>query len=388
MTKLQNHKSTPVIFVNLSLPPSERYRTRNILLSCLIPGPKSHKDFDSFLVPTIEELNHLGREGVDNVYNDSTGTLFTLRAFVILVTGDGPASAEAMGMKNPGNAYRPCHHCMIEGEKGANGIYYIPHTNIDVDSLPARKNLRQVLTSFGTITNKALREAKGKELGLTRASILLELQSLRFPESFPLDLMHCLHLNISPMLHTLMGGRKSADDPSSKSALRKYQKRVAKDFGEAAAAALVESEAFLPPQDCVISVKNWREIGAWQESSRKTIPSLLGQGPRPIDTRVKGYKAAEWEAWLVRDGLTLMAHMGPAFLPYLQNFSRLRDIYLLATARTITPQQLHTLRCQCYTWVTEFEDLYHGGDFDRLSVCKINAHSLLHLGKLRLKPAF
>lgn len=267
----------------------------------------------------------------------------------------------------------------------AGGCYYIPHAGIDVDNLPARQNLRKILESFGDIENKVLRDAKGKELGITRSSILLRLRSIHFPESFPLDLMHCLHLNISPMLHTLMGGRKQADDPSSKSAMRKYKKRVAKDFGAEAAAELDKLDSSPSLHDGVVSVKQWAEIGQWQENSRKMIPALLGQGPRPISTRVKGYKAAEWEAWLVRDGLTLLAHMGPQFSRYYENLSGLRDIYLLATARIVTPQSLYTLRYYCSSWVTEFEELYYGEDPARMSVCKINAHSLLHLGKLHPK---
>jgi len=34
-----------------------------------------------------------------------TGEEFTLHAHVLMVTGDGPAVADAMGMKSPGNAY-------------------------------------------------------------------------------------------------------------------------------------------------------------------------------------------------------------------------------------------------------------------------------------------
>lgn len=227
----------------------------------------------------VEELLVLGSTGVKNVPNDFTGTQFTLRAYVILVTGDGPASAELMGMKNPGNAYRPCHHCMIRAQQPpAGGCYYISHAGIDVDNLPARQNLRKILESFGDIENKVLRDAKGKELGITRSSILLRLRSIHFPESFPLDLMHCLHLNISPMLHTLMGGRKQADDPSSKSAMRKYKKRVAKDFGAEAAAELDKLDSSPSLHDGVVSVKQWAEIGQWQENSRKMIPALLGQG--------------------------------------------------------------------------------------------------------------
>ena len=259
----------------------------------------------------VEELKILGA-GVDNVYNSYLETYFTLRAYIIIVSGDGPASAEAIGLKNPGNAIRPCHQCMIEATRGPTGnTYYIPHLGIDLRNIPLRTNLREILCKWDSIENKALKELKGKDLGITRKSILLQLPSLRFPESFPLDLMHCVLQNITPMIHTLMGGRVDSDDQTSNKGKAQYRKRVAKDLGEEAAAQIDLSQAAsLPNLSCVISAKEWSNIGNWQENSRKMIPTALGQGPRPINTRVRGYKAKEWEAWLVRDGLTLMGHLG------------------------------------------------------------------------------
>jgi hypothetical protein len=44
-----------------------------------------------------------------------------LRARVTMVTGDGPAVAEVMGLKRPGNAYRPCRYCTIKGHGHGTG---------------------------------------------------------------------------------------------------------------------------------------------------------------------------------------------------------------------------------------------------------------------------
>lgn len=91
------------------------------------------------------------------------------------------------------------------------------------------------------------------------------------------------------MIHTLMGGRIETGDQKAR-----YRKQVAKDLGEAAAARIddLQAESF-PLLDCVISPRQWSEIGDWQESSRKTIPATLDQESRPINTRVRGYKAME-----------------------------------------------------------------------------------------------
>jgi hypothetical protein len=107
LTNMSNHEVTPVIFLNLNLPPQERYKVDNILAGMLIPGPKKPKVLDTFLRPLVNELNNLGGNGVLAV-DGRNYTEFQLRAWVTMVTGDGPALAEAIGMKRPGNALRPC----------------------------------------------------------------------------------------------------------------------------------------------------------------------------------------------------------------------------------------------------------------------------------------
>ena len=127
VSKLRDHSMTPVIFIILNLTPRRLYRNKNILLSCLIPGPKKHKDANSFLFPVVEELLQLG-DGVSDVYNAFTETNCELYAHLLALSGDDPASAEAMGGKNPGNALCPCNYCSLQAvyHRG-NRTYYNPH---------------------------------------------------------------------------------------------------------------------------------------------------------------------------------------------------------------------------------------------------------------------
>ena len=75
-----------------------------------------------------------------------------MRAWVTIVTGDGPAIAEIMGMKTPGNAYSPCRTCSITGvrSEGPHGHYYVPHTHpmstpypFNFERPPVRSQLRR-----------------------------------------------------------------------------------------------------------------------------------------------------------------------------------------------------------------------------------------------------
>ena len=61
----------------------------------------------------VEELLEL-HKGVSNVPNPITRSHFDLKAHLLVVSGDGPASADASQMKHPGNAFSPCAHCNIK----------------------------------------------------------------------------------------------------------------------------------------------------------------------------------------------------------------------------------------------------------------------------------
>jgi len=84
ITKLKNYETIPIIIVLLGLLPQLRYILNNILLSLLIPGPRKHKDLDSFLVPLITELKELST-GVQDIYNKHTNSQFTLYSHLVLV---------------------------------------------------------------------------------------------------------------------------------------------------------------------------------------------------------------------------------------------------------------------------------------------------------------
>jgi len=48
-----------VMFINANLPPDERVKKKNLLISTVIPGPNQPKDLNSFLRPIVDELKIL-----------------------------------------------------------------------------------------------------------------------------------------------------------------------------------------------------------------------------------------------------------------------------------------------------------------------------------------
>ncbi|CAG8802666.1 11993_t:CDS:2, partial [Gigaspora margarita] len=43
-----------IMFINNNIPPEDHVKQENLLIAAIIPGPKSPKDFNSFMYPIIE----------------------------------------------------------------------------------------------------------------------------------------------------------------------------------------------------------------------------------------------------------------------------------------------------------------------------------------------
>ena len=99
-------------------------------------------------------------------------------------------------MKKPSNAKTPCRTCHIDGTL-YNGTYYIPHMNhCSYINLPIRDDLAVEINDVmenPTPDNLAF-------FGITKKSVLLELRSIHFLQSFPIDIIHCVLQNITPMI--------------------------------------------------------------------------------------------------------------------------------------------------------------------------------------------
>ena len=68
----------PLILINLNLLPDERYKTKNIIASIIIPGLRSLRELDTFLRPLIDKLKELDRS--IKLFNVNIRIYFVLRA--------------------------------------------------------------------------------------------------------------------------------------------------------------------------------------------------------------------------------------------------------------------------------------------------------------------
>jgi hypothetical protein len=261
-----------------------------------------------------------------------------------------------MGMKKPGNAFLPCRSCNIKGErrKDNKGTYYVPHAAYGLQDLPLREELRETIY----LVEQSCSEEWKTRTGITRSSILLELESIHFPRSFPADIMHCVLQNITPTLFKLWNGTKLAiDDPRTRG-------------------SYVDNSGM--PSYC-LTKQSLASIGSALSEARGNIPTYLGHAPRRIDAHYKGYKAAEWKAWLLFYGVPLLDQRIDE--SYVENFRILGQFYSLATQHVLKEADVGRIAQWATQFVAGYERLYYRQESERLPVCGVNVHYLLHFSQ-------
>ncbi|XP_056698499.1 uncharacterized protein [Spinacia oleracea] len=103
------HSTWPVLLVIYNLPPWLCMKSKNIMLSLLIQGPKQPgNDIDVYLAPLIDDLKKMWDEGISvlDAYGDE---IFTLRAMLFCTINDYPAYGNLSGYKVKGKM--PCPVC-------------------------------------------------------------------------------------------------------------------------------------------------------------------------------------------------------------------------------------------------------------------------------------
>lgn len=184
----------PLMLTCLNLSPEIRFLPDNILYLGMAPGPSKPGDIDSFLRPMIDEFKKL-QAGIHGVLDASTNTLFTLKAHIIIVTGDMPAKDDLMGLKGCNSTY-PCNYCEIKStskryavltppqgpDHDQSNCYYVTpllrqsrHISSQARALPIRTHQQMKAQGLSAQMN-------GEAIaGVKRLSIFHELDSIVFP---------------------------------------------------------------------------------------------------------------------------------------------------------------------------------------------------------------
>ncbi|CAG8787807.1 16657_t:CDS:2, partial [Gigaspora margarita] len=277
-----------VLFINANIPPDIRVQHVNLMISVLIPGPRAPKNFNTFLQPLINELKQL-QEGIQCI-DGATEETFILRAYILSWSGDILALAKIMCTTGH-NSYKACRFCSIHGVccnknqhvyfslKPPNNIYLLDVATIKYLNGSSRKReVQERGKLFVLLSCNILNNMLGNILyllGVNDRSILFELKSIRFPDSFPVDIMHGLFENIAPAMLRHWSGSFFRDSQFSSS-------------------------------EYIIPNNAWAKIGKPMEKNKKNMPLSFGCPPINIQCHSAAFKAEHWLNWITLYSIPLL----------------------------------------------------------------------------------
>jgi hypothetical protein len=330
--KRGKHTSWPLMFVNCNLNPADRFSVHTTLCGGVIPGPKKPKDFDSFLFPMVEEVMK-GAVGVPAF--DAFGNVgFPLRFYVPYGSGDMPACAGALrGSKCPGGICS-CPGCPIHGIRirgSSNSSHYLPIVRPDgyapsgytMNDLPPFRTHTEWVQQARHVENAptaAERARHSRDCGINSLAITVNMPGVRFPISFPFDLMHLLENTLSNYLLLFSGDFKGLDSGT---------------------------------ESYIIAKADWNEIGAITVASNKLIPSAFGrQVPNPADDRSL-FTAEGHLVWGTLYAPILLRDRLPR--KYYRHFKLFLDILAGCMQFSTTRAERNQLRIDVKKWYTQYE---------------------------------
>ena len=253
----QSYSMWPVILTTYNMPPWICMRETSLMLTLLIPGPKSPgKDIDIYLRPLIEDLKTLWKDGVMTT-DAVTGREFCMKAALLWTINDFPARSSLSGWS--GQGYRACPTCNIDTPaiRVLSKIAYVGHrrflkannrwrknkrafyTQLDDTPPPRKFTNHDILTQLGRLPiripgkHPSFGGAKKKrdpdrELNWTKVSIFYELKYWSFLTlKHNLDVMHIEKNVCESVLGTLLMNDKSKDTNKARQDLQNLNIRDA-----------------------------------------------------------------------------------------------------------------------------------------------------------------
>ena len=370
--QLYEHKESNCwiyIWILIDLGPDKRYKIRNILPGGIVPGPKSPKNFDSFLFPGLAHVSALQREGL-HIWDSYHRRRALSLLFLLLVLADSVAMGSLSGSVGH-HGRKGCRLlCGLVGRNKLRGAHYYPallcphgfenhrtssHPDIDIGSLPvpSPENYRNDLFHVISSVTEAQFRRRRLHTGIGKPSIFDGLpRILPLPLCFAGDLMHQPLINLAALLLDLWCARPDARD---------YDR------------------ATLWPW-AVLTADIWINHGKLVALIAKYLPTSFGRTPRNPQEKVSsGYKAWEFLNYIYGEGPGVFYGVLPE--PYYSHFCKLVRAIRIIHQRTISREQLVAAHELLHRWVLEFEILYCNRNPNRLHFVRQCVHSLTHLAR-------
>ncbi|POG60886.1 hypothetical protein GLOIN_2v1466139, partial [Rhizophagus irregularis DAOM 181602=DAOM 197198] len=240
-----------------------------------------------------------------------------LQSHILSCSGDIPALSKVMCLSGH-NAYYGCRFCYLCGiySSTAKHIYFplqppcgYDGTNYDPNNLPMRSHA-SYLQDIEVVENRG-RNRIMHERGVNGRSILLELQSIDFPASFSIDIMHALFENIAPHM------------------FRHFNRKFF-------------NNKELNDTDYKISSDSCNEITKIIEQNQKNMPMGFGRPPINILKHHFAFKAEDWYNWIVLYSLPLLHNYLPT--RHINGWARFIRVTQLCLEPTISRQELEEIQ--------------------------------------------
>ena len=355
------------IWVILNYSPDLRYKKTYVIPGAFIPGPNKPKHLESFLLPGLQHLAALQKEGL-NIWDSAQSKIIKSYPFLLMATADGPAMAQLSGFVGHHGKIGCRLYCGTVGRHKPGGSQYYPalskptdsnfegsnHTSICVTDVqkPSSEKYERNLALVLTSTSERQYRINRLSTGISRPSIFLGLQDtkmLPIPHVFPLDVMHLVSLNLSDLILGLWRGQIDRD-----------------------------------PQDnniwywATLKDRNWEAHGKMVADTKQYLPSSFDRPPRnPAEKINSGYKAFEFLNYVFGVGPGLFIYFIPQ--AYFQNYCKLVRATRLLQQRKISKLQIFEAHRLLLEFVLEFENLYYRQATARIHFIRQSVHLLLHL---------
>ena len=281
---------------------------------------------DTFLWPFLQELQKLAL-GV-TAFDILSLQNFILRAFLILIFGDIPAIAMLMRMKGH-NGISPCRACPIIAtplRRGPRVTYYVVSTFGDNAKWRTLRDHQTMMQQAEEVEDAPTKEQAGilaKNYGIKGKSILFTIDSIRFPTSFPYDIMHLVWEGIIWALIQLWTGDFKGIDEG----IEEYQ----------------------------IDPRQWKKIGSETAGSAKTIPSSFGPHLPNIANSLSNISADMRSFWVLFVGPVVLQNLF-WHQKYFNHFIKLVSLINICLQWKISQGEIDELEEGFEAWVKGYQE--------------------------------
>jgi hypothetical protein len=366
------------IWVLLNLAPERRYKKKHVLIGGFIPGPNNPKNIDSFLLPGLQHLVALQKEGL-RIWDAGLQRDIHSKIFLALLTADGPGMMHVTGFVGYHGKHGCRLYCGLQGRREPAGKHYFPallkptdydvegcaHEDIDIRELP-RPSREQYLANLQyLIASPSQSQYRARRLatGISKPSIFSGLDhssTLGLPHSAGSDIMHLAALNISDLLISLWRATVDCTKPDDKSS---WDWAVFR------------------------RVDVWKAHGEAVANTLHFLPSSFDRPPRNIAEKLtSGYKAWEFLLYLYGLGPGLLYDVLPD--PYYSNYCKLVFGIRLMNQHNISLDNVRDANLALASFAQEYEIIYCQRLSTRIHFVRPCIHSVVHLPRevLRLGP--